>query len=104
VIYISNEDISRVEYLLSQSARGNHILFSAEEISRVFKKKSPEDYIPDESYYQVEHHIEKLVTLPSLVQKKAYLEKLEIEVVDKIILTYFNLIDQTLFHDKNTRH
>ena len=37
MIHISKHQLAQVEYLLEQSAQGNHVLFDTDELRRVFE-------------------------------------------------------------------
>jgi len=105
MIYVSEEQLSQVEYLLNQSYLGNHVLFSNIMIRTVFSKRPVrENQISEADAYELEHHLEKLIELPTLPHKRHYLEKLNETTRDKLVLTYFNIIDNSLFESSETRH
>ena len=54
--------------------------------------------------YEVEHHIEKLISLGSFDKQKAYVENLPEEILYRVIKTYFNIVENNLFENLNTRH
>lgn len=105
VIYISQEQLKEVEYLIHQSIQGNHILFDSDTIRSAFLHSSSvsplntdENSEPsDEDCYSVEHHIESLISKPSLPQKRAYLDRLDTETRQLVIRTYFNIVENSLY-------
>lgn len=107
MIYVSQEQVAQVEYLIQQSIQGNHVLFSSEDLSVIFKNgsASPDTTeIGEEQAYAVEHHIEKLITAPTLGEKRAYLDRLDRKTFENVVRTYFNIVENNLFEKIETRH
>jgi hypothetical protein len=105
VIYVSKDQLDQVEYLINQSALGNHVLFDAETVRRVFD--SPNLYnavFTEEQAYEVEHHIERLMGQPSLTQKRAYLEALDAETYERVVRTYFNIVENKMYETLEVKH
>ena len=104
MIYVNQKQLDQVEYLIEQSCRGHHILFDADIIRAAFGAEPLEvleaessesgDSQEDES---TEKHIENLILQPSLVSKRAYLENLSIETRDRVVRTYFSIVENNLF-------
>ena len=53
---------------------------------------------------QIEKHIEKIVELPTLLQKRAYLETLSKDTFDQVVKTYFNIVENSLFEKSKELH
>lgn len=108
MIYIDEDQLEQVEYLLEQSAQGNHVLFDTETVRRVFAAaKFPEFLASEEDEaeaYAVEHHIEKLMTEPDFDRKRAYLEGLDEATFEKVVRTYFNIVENNLYDSLETPH
>ncbi len=102
MITVSQEQLDTVEYLLEQSAQGNHVLFDRDVVRRVFE--APSIPMSEGDAYEVEHHIEKLITLESIEKQKAYLELLPETTLHCVIKTYFNIVENNLFENGSTRH
>lgn len=102
MINVSKEQLRAVEYLLSQSAQGNHILFDPELVRKVFS--SPSQPMTEQEAYTVEHHIERIIELETMSQKRAYLEQLPLEELYRVIKTYFNIVENNLFETQTSRH
>lgn len=102
MITVSQEQLDTVEYLIQQSTQGNHILFDPDTVRRVFTTAShPMD---EATGYEVEHHIEKLISLSGVDQQKAYLDQLLPDTLNHVIKTYFNIVENSLFESSKTRH
>lgn len=117
MIYVSKTQLNQVEYLIGQSILGNHVLFDVEALRTVFgepslrslrkktrraraKGKNP----AGEDSYAVEHLIEKLILQPSLAEKRAYLEQMDRTTFEKVVRTYFNIVENNLYEQMEERH
>lgn len=96
MISVSDEQLTTVEYLLNQSAQGNHVLFDLDLVREVFALNTP---MTEEDAYEVEHHIEKLLSQEGVGQQRAYLDQLPKEVLFSVIKTYFNIVENNLFEN-----
>lgn len=106
MIYISKRQLSQVEYLIGQSIQGNHVLFTLESVRNVFWKNNQEsksEFSAEEAYL-VEHHIERIILLPSLEQKRAYLEHLPHHIYENVVKTYFNIVENNLYELQEVKH
>lgn len=95
VIVVSEEQLKQVEYLLQQSRQGNHVLFDQASVRAVFNRKGGAP-ISDEEAHAVEHHIERVILLPTLAQKRIYLEKLDFDTYAAVVRTYFTIVENNL--------
>lgn len=102
MITVSETQLATVEYLIKQSAQGNHVLFDLDLVRQVFAKEAKA--MSADECYEVEHHIEKLISLEGFDQQKAYIEKLPEEILYRVIKTYFNIVENSLFESVDTRH
>jgi len=101
VIYITEEQVAQVKYLLEQAIQGNHILFDSPTLKRIIE--SPSLAVEGENY-GAEPHIEKLMGLKGLPEKRAYLERLDPKTFEGVVRTYLNIVENTLFEAKGTVH
>lgn len=91
MIYVNQKQLDQVEYLIEQSCRGHHVLFDPEAIRRAFRARHRDE--DDDS----EKHIENLILQPTLVSKRAYLENLSRDMQERVIRTYFSIVENNLF-------
>lgn len=103
MIYVTKNQLDQVEYLISQSIQGNHILFDHDTVRNIFWKTSSFE-LPVEDAYSVEHHIEKLILLPTLIEKRTYLERLDTDTYERVVRTYFNIVENSLFENARILH
>jgi hypothetical protein len=105
MINVSKERLAQVEYLLSQSAQGNHVLFDTDELRSVFELASERRFtLSEEEAYEVEPHIERLLEEPSLESKRAYLKTLSRPVFERVVMTYISIVENNLYDSSETRH
>lgn len=101
MIYITEDQAAHVKYLLEQAIQGNHILFDSPTLKRILE-------IPvgpgDIESYSIEPHIEKIMSLKGLAEKRAYLERLDPKTFEGVVRTYLNIVENTLFEAKGTVH
>ena len=102
MITVSQDQLYTVEYLIEQSAQGNHVLFELDLVRRVFT--NPLKPMDENEAYEVEHHIEKLIAIDGLEKQKAYVEQLPQDVLYRVIKTYFNIVENSLFENNQVRH
>jgi hypothetical protein len=99
MVFINKEQLSSVEYLIRQSIVGNHLLFDPDVLRRTFTCPKP-----SADNQMVESHIEKMMALPTLAQKRAFLEKLEPVILESVIRTYFNIVENNLLEHSEEYH
>lgn len=104
MIYITQDQAAQVQYLLEQAMQGNHILFDSTTIKKILAKPAPKKGAKDDDSYSVEHHIEKLMTLKTLPEKRAYLERMDSITFEAVVRAYFNIVENTLFEVKKVTH
>lgn len=103
MIVVSEALYQQVEYLLDQSLAGNHVLFEQQSIRDVFCSDLGKN-LTEEQSVAVEHHIERLIEQPTLLQKRAYLEGLDPATYRLVVRTYFNIIENRLLENIQARH
>ena len=102
MINVSKEQLNAVEYLLEQSAQGNHVLFDVNTVRDVFSR--PSQAMTEAEAYEVEHHIEKLISFNTIEQQRAFLDQLEKPILHRVIKTYFNILENNLFENRKINH
>ena len=98
MINVSKEQLDTVEYLLDQSAQGNHVLFDLPLVRQVFAQ--PGNAMSESEAYEVEHHIEKMISMTTIRSQKAYIEQLPQETLFRVIKTYFNIVENNIFENQ----
>lgn len=101
MIYVSEDQLTQVEYLIQQSLEGNHVLFNPSDLKTSLSESCG---FSEEEAFEVEHHLERIILQPTLVQKRAYMERLDSGTFHKVVRTYFNIVENNLFERKPLRH
>lgn len=107
MIYVSKSQYQQVEYLIGQSIQGNHVLFDSESLRKIFQhndKEKDRDPLNEEEAHSVEQHIEKLILQPTLLQKRAYLERLDPKTYEYVVRTYFNIVENNIYEKMEVKH
>jgi hypothetical protein len=102
MVTVNREQLAKVEYLIQQSAQGNHILFDLETVRQVFT--TPLQPMSPTEIREIESHIESLITLQDFETQKRYLQSLPEEVLYRVIKMYFNIVENNLFETNRARH
>lgn len=103
MIYVNQEQLDQVKYLLEQSAQGNHILFDEGTLRRVaWRIGQPEARGPEVE--KAEALLEQMILRPSISSKKAFLENLAPEIYDEVARVFFNIVQNTAQETQGFSH
>lgn len=103
MIYVNQDQLDQVHYLLEQSANGNHLLFSSDTIKSFAKKRG----LHEADKIRVERGeklMEQMILCPNLTLKKEFLEKLDSDSFECIVQVYFNIVQNTAKETQSLRH
>jgi hypothetical protein len=101
VIEIPKHQITHVEYILEQSAKGNHVLFPGEKVLLAFKDKVS---ISESEAYSIEPLIEKLLSFETLKEQQVFFESMNERLQIRLIQTYFNIVENNLVENEVLKH
>lgn len=106
MIYVSREQVAHVKYLLEQAMLGNHILFEPKVLKAALLDPRLKDWTREQlqEEYEVEGHIEKIMTLETIPLKKAYLERLPGDTFAAVVKTYVSIVENTLQSAQDVKH
>ena len=102
MISVTQEQLEKVQYLIGQSAIGNHILFEPEAVRKAFSL--PPEPIQSEKSKLIGKQIETLIGLETLEKQKAFLDRLDDATLHLIIRTYFNIVENNLYENGSEKH
>ncbi len=102
MIYVSENQLSQVEYLLAQSMNGHHVLFDLDLIRNAVGD-SPKE-LSQVEIKTIEKQIETLISKPTLMHKRLYLETLAPETMRRLIRVYFNIVENNIFEKAEELH
>ncbi len=105
MIYVPEDQLEQVEYLIHQSIQGNHILFDLDTVRQVFWQNCQySENWNEQLAYAVEHHVERMILQPTLDGKRTYLKSLDTETMALVIKTYFNIVENNLYESSRIIH
>lgn len=102
MIYVNQNQLDQVQYLVDQSARGNHILFDADTIKRI--SRLPKADLEDDRTEIAEKLLEQLILCPTLQQKKMFLANLDKHTHDDVARVFLNIVANTAQERQDFNH
>lgn len=103
MIYVNQEQLDQVKYLLEQSAQGNHLLFDGLTIKRIAERIGQTE-ARNERLEKAEHLLEQMILRPTLAAKKAFLDNLDRETYDDVARVYFNIVQNSAQEKQGFSH
>ena len=102
MIYVNQNQLDQVEYLIEQSIKGFHVLFDNEGIREAFLKieagaERAVEAGAERANEAIAKHIESMILQPTLVAKKAYLESLNSPVYLRVVRMYFSIVENNIY-------
>lgn len=106
---IESSQMEQVEYLFNQSARGNHVLFDPEDIRKALSsekslKKMQGDYLDTfdiKTLQRMRDLLDLLMRQSTVLEKRHFITSLPPDSKELLIKAYFNILDNTLYQNKN---
>lgn len=103
MIYVSQEQLDQVKYLLEQSAIGNHLLFDERTIRRIANRIGQSE-TRNERLEKAEHLLEQMILRPTISSKRAFLEGLDEQTYEDVARVYFNIVQNTAQENQGFSH
>lgn len=103
MIYVNQDQLDQVKYLLEQSAQGNHLLFDESVLRRIAPRIGQQE-ARNERVEKAEHLLEQMILRPSISSKKAFLEGLDPEIYDEVARVFFNIVQNTMQENQGFSH
>ncbi|MBI3016982.1 MAG: hypothetical protein HYY62_03165 [Deltaproteobacteria bacterium] len=105
---VDPSQIEQVEYLFNQSAKGNHVLFDPDDIkialsSEKSLEKMKGDYLDTfdlKTLQKMRDLLDLLMRQSTVSEKKHFIKTLPYDSKQLLIKAYFNILDNTLFQNK----
>jgi hypothetical protein len=101
MIYVSQEQLDQVKYLLEQSAKGCHLLFDDRTIRRIAPGVTGDK---DDCSKKAENLMEQMILRPTIAGKKAFLEALDSETYDDVVKLYLTIVQNTAQENQGYSH
>lgn len=103
MIYVNQDQLDQVKYLLQQSAQGNHLLFDETTLRRLAPRIGQQEK-RDERVEKAEKLLEQMILRPSISSKRAFLEGLDSETYDEVARVFFNIVQNTAQENQGFSH
>ena len=103
MIYVNQDQLDQVKYLLQQSAQGNHLLFD-EQVLRRLAPRIGQQQERNEQVEKAEALLEQMILRPSISAKRAFLEGLDSETYDEVARVFFNIVQNTAQENQGFSH
>lgn len=103
VIYVNQDQLDQVKYLLQQSAQGNHLLFDETTLRRLAPRIGRQEN-RDERVEKAEQLLEQMILRPSISSKRAFLETLDSDTYDDVARVFFNIVQNTAQENQGFSH
>jgi len=108
-MHIDPSQTTQVEYLLNQSARGNHVLFDPDDIKKALGseqslEKMKGDYLDTfdlKTLQKMRDLLDLLMRQSTVSEKRHFILTLPPDSKELLIKAYFHILDSTLFQNKN---
>lgn len=96
MVYVNDDQLEQVQYLLEQSTNGNHILFDNTTIKRIAATLDLHEEEQKERIENAESLLEQLILCPSIEEKKLFLENLDETTYNDVVRVYINVLHNTI--------
>jgi hypothetical protein len=105
VIYIDKGQLEQMEYLLSQSAQGFHLLFDSKSVRRILSRPTEKmDFFTFENLNRIQAILGDFLKKKTFQEKKFFLEGLDDESYELLVRSYFNIVDNTILEGTKHKH
>lgn len=105
VIQISSDKLQEIEYLLSQSLQGLHLLFDNKIIKKILAQPTEDiDFFNFENIKRVQNILSDFIAQKSLMEKEKFLKDLDKEGYELLVRTYFNIVDNAVLESTEFKH
>lgn len=104
-VYLNENQIENLKQILEQSKNGFHLLFEKDQINTVFKKDFDEDdFFSVDTLVKAQEDLIRLLQLRSVGAKKLFISSLNDERLERLIRTYFYIIENEIKSHKKLAH
>ncbi len=102
---ISPEKLEQIEYLLSQSTQGIHLLFDNVSIAKILKNPTENlDFFTVENIKKVQSILAEFIERKTLSEKQDYLKRIDKTTYELLVRTYFNIVDNAVLESTPHKH
>ena len=102
MIYVNQQQLDHIRYLVEQSAQGNHILFDPETVKRV-SKQNRSDLEKDRTEV-AEKLLEQIILCTTIEQKKLFISNLDRKTQDDVARVFLKIVANTAQEHQGYSH
>ncbi|MCO5141539.1 MAG: hypothetical protein M9962_00445 [Oligoflexia bacterium] len=102
MIYVNEDQLKEVNYLVSSSANGIHLLFDEKTLLRVAPYINSNER--NERVTKAEQLLEQVILRKSITEKKAFLATLEPEIYDDVAKVFLSIVQNSAEEHQGFRH
>ena len=104
-VHVSQERLDQIEYLLTQSTKGIHLLFDRDTlVSTLQEPVKSGDYFNFDNLNKVQNILTEMIQQPTIAEKRHYLSTLEDDAYELFVRTYFNIVENTVLTSSQNHH
>lgn len=105
MIAIEAKNLAQIEPLISQSARGIHLLFDNLSIAKVLSRPSnDDDFFSFQNVARIQDLLSQFIAQSSHRAKMDYLNSLSVENYELLVRTYFHILENTVLANSPLKH
>ena len=102
---IPQERLDQIEYLLTQSTKGVHLLFDRDTLINTLQEPiEARDYFSFDNLNKVQTILAEMIQQPTIAEKRHYLSTLEDDAYELFVRTYFNIVENTVLTSTQNHH
>ena len=99
------ENLARMEALLSQSAKGIHVLFETKSLVNVLNQQHDDkDFYDFQKMKKVQDVMTELIAKKTYLDKVSFLKGLERESYEMLVRAYFHIVENTVRASTDLTH
>ncbi len=104
-MHISPDKLEQIEYLLSQSTQGIHLLFDNNSIAKILSNPTENiDFFTVDNIKKVQGILKDFIERKSLSEKQKFLKNLDVDTYELLVRTYFNIVDNAVLEATEHKH
>ena len=104
-IHVSQERLDQIEYLLTQSTKGVHLLFDRDTLVNTLQESiNSRDYFNFDNLNKVQNILTEMIQQPTIAEKRHYLSTLKDDDYELFVRTYFNIVENTVLTSSQNHH
>ena len=105
MIYLNQTQLDSLDYLLSQSLKGLHILFENKKIAEILKNPTENiNFFTFENSEKIQELMNQFINLDSFSDKCKFIKNLDSPQFELLVRCYFNIVDNTVFESTKLKH